>query len=90
MSKKYPDVIYLQDCGDEITWCEDEITELESANRWIPCDERLPELNKLVNVTYKYKKEVSVSAAYHHGNNLWSIHGVTHWRPLPPAPNGEE
>jgi len=30
MSDKYPKIIYLQDVGDEITWCADEITDKEN------------------------------------------------------------
>ena len=66
-----------------------ELARLRSEREWIPVSTRLPELNRLVNVICEYEKETFVSSSYHHGNNRWSVYGVTHWMPLPPPPTAD-
>jgi len=65
------------------------IAELEEANRWIPVSERLPNHNRLVEVS----NDINVAMAFYE-NSVWFdidkgvyLTDVTHWRePLPSAP----
>lgn len=61
---------------------------LKDAARWIPCKERMPDCDTLVLVATKYGVDVAVF-----DNHDWwdreddnRMHTVTHWMPLPPAP----
>ena len=77
---------YAETIMDTITSLRSELECVREENRWIPVSERLPELNKLVNVVCEYEKERFVSSSYCHGGCLWSAYGVILWRPLPTAP----
>ena len=71
------------------------LAEVEAANRWIPCSERIPE-------EFMYCEIVLRGSVCEGFTHMWAdeprwtatrepskshLHGdVTHWRPLPPAP----
>lgn len=78
----------------------DEIMELREQRRWIPVDERLPEGDGLVFVYYGFSEggEISDMRFFsvmdyyatdpkpHFQHEGYRGLTVTHWRPLPPAP----
>ena len=78
----------------------DRIAELEEAQRWIPVSERLPEDRATILAAFK-NREILTASYYEHYKgfggveNYWHIEGwhsgnVTHWMPLPSAPESEE
>ena len=73
-----------------------------AVNRWIPCNERMPEPNETVLYVWRSKYgNVSVLHGWHFENlveNAWHQSGigmsrpneeVTHWMPLPEPPESE-
>ena len=55
--------------------------------RWIPVEERLPEVEHAVLALWERKVQ-SVESMFRDGS--WTISGnVTHWMPLPPLPRRE-
>jgi hypothetical protein len=72
------------------------IAELEDAQRWTPVSERLPLLRDSKAVLVYTKSGETYSGLYL-GNNEWTglLHDfregeVTHWMPLPSAPESED
>ena len=72
------------------------IAELEAERRWIPVSERLPLLRNSKAVLVYTKSGETYSGLYL-GNNEWTglLHDfregeVTHWMPLPSAPESED
>lgn len=72
------------------------IRELEAVQSWIPVSERLPEDARPVIVaggcghySHKYKKWYTNMERDRHGEYLPIQWEVTHWMPLPPAPQEE-
>ena len=78
------------DAADALEAAEKRIAELEAAQRWIPCSERLPE---------EYEEEDEVLTLDVHGfvegftashipawNEHHQSHKITHWQPLPQLP----
>lgn len=89
MSLTYFDVIELL---GEINSLYEYIAELESAQRWIPVSERLPDNWKSV-LTIDISKSTRdmATAFYNPETSLWSNNfswdsWVTHWMPLPEPP----
>ncbi|GEM_PF-1906645 len=71
-----------------------ELAALREANRWIPVEKKLPELNKIVLV-FNHIGEVDM--AYISDTLDWegafcdyTEASISHWRPLPEAPEGGE
>lgn len=69
------------------------IAELEQANRWIPVAERLPSDGQKVlfywaNDMHTGTYDVTFQDFYTH-TSTYSVEKVTHWRPLPAPPEGE-
>ena len=69
-----------------------------AVNRWIPCSERLPETGTDVIVYYPYWYKSPVQIAHLKGD-FWEssdgeydfpVKAVTHWKPLPEPPGGED
>ena len=77
---------------------KEEFAKYRGKHRWIPVTERLPKENGFYLCLYKHK--ASGGVAMDEGlsilqwiNNKWGINDiylVTHWMPLPDAPEGEE
>lgn len=75
-----------------------EIARIREERRWIPVEERLPELDSEVLVAWSYEedKEQVVSQAWrNHLGKFVSLEdieflGVTHWQPLPAPPKDGE
>jgi hypothetical protein len=106
----YSEYLVLRDSVDDvpdllaaIAERDAEIERLREAQRWIPCSERMPELNKLVFLHDKFGKTVvgrHVENPYPIGYvKEFATHGimfgfdekaVTHWMPLPKLPEGVE
>ena len=68
------------------------IAELESAQRWVPVSERLPDnWESVLTIDISKSTQDVVSAFYNPEISLWSTHfscdlWVTHWMPLPEPP----
>lgn len=68
--------------------------------RWIPCSERLPEMNDNYNCAYRFgnSNKICVSNLFFYATDpnphfhCEGYHGlkVTHWRPLPEPPKEEQ
>lgn len=93
------DVLSKASIGGSIT---DRINAIHAVNRWIPCNERMPEPNETVLYVWRSKYgNVSVLHGWHFENlveNAWHQSGigmsrpneeVTHWMPLPEPPESE-
>ena len=79
----------LHNEGDAVIAAIDELPVMELQG-WIPVTERLPENDDLVLVYFKWKTfpggEVDVSV-YHPRAERWeNTWDITHWMPLPKAP----
>lgn len=76
----------------------DVINEQPAVNRWIPCSERLPEIDKDVIVFYPHWRDNPIQVAHLNYDKLTfelsdgeyniATHAVTHWMPLPEYPLG--
>jgi len=73
--------------------------ENQSAQQWIPCDERLPEINHnvLISTVYGQVKEADFIGFDVESQPKWVSHGclywaeeVLRWMPLPEPYKGEE
>ena len=68
------------------------IAELESAQRWVPVSERLPDnWESVLTIDISKSTRDMVTAFYNPETSLWSTHfscdlWVTHWMPLPEPP----
>jgi hypothetical protein len=76
----------LRDAADAIEW----LVQKMQQPRWIPVEEKLPEPDKIVNIT----DGTEVGEGWYNG--YWHTpladideHGVTHWQPLPKPPKEE-
>lgn len=68
---------------------------------WVACSERMPPEYKTVLVMLLGNEIPAYGFRFGHGSTLWGVcddagdftqylaHQVTHWMPLPPAPEGE-
>ena len=81
-----------------IRWAVAEITRLREERRWIPVEERPPEVDSTVLVSWRYgtgPEQVAAQAWYDRHGRFTTVGdvefpGVTHWQPLPaPASEGE-
>jgi hypothetical protein len=71
----------------------DKLMQIPSANRWIPCSERLPEIDIDVIVFYPYWNDKPIQVAHlaydeltfelSDGEFNFPTRSVTHWMPLP-------
>ena len=76
--------------------CEYWHSDAPAVNRWIPCAERLPEIDKDVLVFYPYWNSAPIQVAHLNYDGLTfelsdgefnlAVKSVTHWMPLPDAP----
>jgi len=66
------------------------ISELEEAQRWIPCSERMPQKNDRYFVAFVTNSFTYMSVA-RYSTKLFEFDqaGITHWMPLPPPPSSE-
>ena len=55
---------------------------LPSAQQWIPCSERLPEVNERCLCTYEFSEGTCVDFGLYMKSG-WFVSGVTAWMPLP-------
>ena len=95
-----PDEISINDIAEfsasKLIEARQRIRELEEAQRWIPVSERLPEVNKRVEIFGGFEQTTHIGyyrehakqwdsedGGYWHGKNFGLI---THWRPLPEPP----
>ena len=68
------------------------IAELESAQRWIPVSERMPDnWESVLTIDISKNTRDAVTAFYNPKTSRWSTHSagdlwVTHWMPLPESP----
>jgi hypothetical protein len=66
------------------------LAEVEGNNRWIPCNERMPEHEQhVLTIDARGEVEVDWLDIYRHDGPEWDAdksNEPTHWRPLPPAP----
>lgn len=69
----------------------DEIDRLNASRRWIPVSERLPEMwtTILIRCSDNYMTTSQLMSDPKNGNIIFSLKDVTHWMPLPPAPESE-
>jgi hypothetical protein len=84
---------------DEATAAIAEIINAPAVNRWIPCSERLPEIDKDVLVYYTLWKDNPIHIAHlqydcmlfesSDGEFNFKASAVTHWMPLPEPPEKE-
>ena len=58
------------------------LSELPSAQRWIPVSERLPEVNTRCLCTYEHKEGTCIDFGLYMKRG-WFVSGVTAWMPLP-------
>jgi hypothetical protein len=70
----------------------DEIERLRNERRWIPVSERLPEEGEWV-LWFNKSWDCPIVVARRDGKSLdwggdlcWTLHGFTHWMPLPEPP----
>ena len=73
------------------------IEELETASKWIPVSERLPEQHSSVIVYRKTKRfsmlHYSNALGFHFYDSEWgdvTVDDVTHWMPLPEPPKEKD
>lgn len=67
------------------------ISDLPSAQQWIPCSERLPEVEGLYLVTVKNDhKRIYSKTAWYSKTGWFARQDVTHWMPLPEPCKGEQ
>ena len=59
-----------------------DMKELPSAQQWIPCSERLPEVNERCLCTYEFNEGTCVDFGLYTKRG-WFVSGVTAWMPLP-------
>ena len=90
-------MIYLeQELATELLQARQRIRDLEEQQRWIPVSERLPEVDKRVEIFGGFEQTTHIGhyrehakqwdsedGGYWHGKNFGLI---THWRPLPEPP----
>ena len=74
----------------DLLMAAEDVADIYVGYKWVPTAERLPEEDRRVLVACRTKKGVqSVNLAYF-WNGCWhgqgSMAGVTHWMPLPDAP----
>jgi hypothetical protein len=82
---------------EEVAELRSRINTLEAERRWIPVSERLPENGRLVLCVYHNDmKQPIVGEAFWSppihptaGWAGWTAQDVTHWMPLPSAPEAE-
>lgn len=53
-----------------------QLKDVPSAQQWIPCSERLPEIGQTVITSSDLGR---VREATYKGFDAWTIHGVVHW-----------
>lgn len=87
----------VQKLADENERLRAKIAELEAANRWIPCAERLPEESGLYPVLFATSDKRLLPAIRHfdigHGWDMpvgTHLKGIVYWRPLPAPPENKE
>lgn len=61
----------------------DAVKALPSADRWIPCSERLPEVHEVVLVTFEYDGDMLVGITERSQGGFWISENVVAWQPLP-------
>ncbi len=83
----------ISDAADAIERLTAENAALREKQRWITVTERLPDDDATV---LTYKNGILEVQKYEKGRNgwicngwFWSLANVTHWMPLPEAPEGE-
>lgn len=74
-----------------VTLLREQVTTLKAEREWVSVEERLPDRSasrRVLIYTPRYGVEEGYwSGDYFHIEN--GEQGPTHWRPLPPAPEGE-
>lgn len=72
------------------------IAEVEGANRWIPCSERMPEGLGTCLCVHSNGATLAATQVFYKGiwvdstnpnQTPYRMEDITHWRPLPPAPS---
>lgn len=93
------------DLAREVITVHAELAQAREANRWIPTSERLPEPDYGENVSRQVQafNEMDILSPcvyvlrpfkafeegwYHHGKKIYDL--ITHWRPLPEPPGGDD
>lgn len=81
---------------DDIT---DVVNGIPAVNRWIPCSEMLPEIDRDVLVYYPYWKDNPIQVAHLEYESMYfelsdgeynlPVNAVTHWMHLPERPESE-
>lgn len=72
------------------------VAELESVRRWIPVEEQLPPVGKMVQVysaiAVVHKYGYDKIAGFMNGEPVWRDwgHFVTHWMPIIPGPEDKD
>lgn len=64
------------------TWAKVAIRSVPPAQQWIPCSERLPEVNERCLCTYEFNEGTCVDFGLYTKRG-WFVSGVTAWMPLP-------
>jgi hypothetical protein len=86
----HPDALAMDALDTENKQLRAEVERLREAQRWIPAEERLPEIGARVLVSDKRKPKADCDEFLGHAGNgqpVW-LKGLsmTHWMPLPELP----
>ena len=92
LHNEWDECLVVDESGEYIAdICEDVIDTIPSADKWIPCSEKLPEEKEIVAVVIKQwdTGEIKKGITYRVDRNMWVGFGrhneaCVWWLPLPP------
>lgn len=85
------DMARMNHVADEVEALQARVAELEAERRWVSVEERMPDVGvEVVASGHLLRRKRRALASYADGRWFGVDFEVTHWMPLPAAPEGED